>query len=1453
MVKNLNTIDRSERVRIGKHVPDEQAVNTIIINASSNVIQASQEGLYIAPIRVDNTFASNALCYDILTNEIIDSGKTVEPQDLQGVTETGNTTTETVEFNNTTTSFVTSSNVGIANSNPQHELSVGGDAYISGNLTVLGETTMISSENLRVRDAIIEIGENNTDSDFTFDLGLVMSRPGSNVAAAFIESSNEYVIGYTQNSASDRYITIDSSNLIQMHVYGDIDANSFVGDGTFISNVVKFSDLSANLVVIRNEMAANTVTLRADILSNANVLRDEMAANTVTLRADILSNANVLRDEMAANTVTLRADLTSNANILRDEMAANTVTLRADLTSNANILRGEMAANTVTLRADLTSNANILRGEMAANTVTLRADLASNANILRGEMAANTVTLRADLASNVNILRGEMAANTVTIRNEMAANTLSLRSDLQSNANILRGEMAANTITLRNEIALKSNIHNPVFTGIITGDGGAISNISLQHVTEYGNSSDRTITLSNTLALVTSGNVGINTPTPQKMLHVAGEILADDDITGVDFYGDDATFTGGLTVSGDTLFYGNLEVRGNTTYLSTQNLLVEDPILALGANNTTSSLDTGVILVYQGDSNVAFGYRGASNEFIISHTLSSPDDSELTPDTSNAINVHVYGDVTADTFRGDGGFLSNIASNLQQISLNGNVTSETIYLQQDITGLDVSNNVLVGGNVTASSFIGDGGFLSNIASNLHQIALNGNVTSETIYLQQDITGLDVSNNVLVGGNVTASSFIGDGGLLSNIASNLQQIALNGNVTSETIYLQQDITGLDVSNNVLVGGNVTATSFIGDGGFLSNIASNLEQIALNGNVTTQTLYLNNPITGLEVGSNLVVNGNVYASYFVGDGSNLSGIVTDLQSVTDNGNVTSNTVQFTNSNTSLITESNVGIANANPIHTLDIGDKVSIDINDSNVLSVKGNIFASKLTLGTVSIYGSGSINPTQTLNLYNEITSMNAASNVIVNGNVTAITFIGDGSNLTGLVKYSELESNISVIEANLSVISSDLSDNSSRIGVISSDLSDNSSRIGVISSDLSDNSSRIGVISSDLSDNSSRIGVISSDLSDNSSRIGVISSDLSDNSSRIGVISSDLSDNSSRIGVISSDLSDNSSRIGVISSDLSDNSSRIGVISSDLSDNSSRIGVISSDLSDNSSRISTLEIGDTTISGLKTFSEEVIFESNIHVKGDLLVANTVNMIVSDPIIELGANNLNTNDLGIVMTRHGVSDSNVALFYDESEDTFNIGYTSNSAYDSVINAEAGNPITMNVHGNIEATTNIQASNIMTNYSNISGRLDLGSIYSQNMICQTRQYEYSSSTATYVTSGTLTLLTCAFTPKYSNSKILIELSCPVETTATYFNIFVDRGSSRITSNPGSYGIISYNSGTSLGGHFIHTGIGYDLPSTTSSINYNVVAEYGSGDTLTILTQSGKILVFIHELCQ
>lgn len=73
-------------------------------------------------------------------------------------------------------------------------------------------------------------------------------------------------------------------------------------------------------------------------------------------------------------------------------------------------------------------------------------------------------------------------------------------------------------------------------------------------------------------------------------------------------------------------------------------------------------------------------------------------------------------------------------------------------------------------------------------------------------------------------------------------------------------------------------------------------------------------LTNPTEALEV------SGNVHANYFVGDGSGLSHIT--LQSVTDYGNVTSNTVQFTNTGTSLVTSGNVGIGTTSPSTRLDI---------------------------------------------------------------------------------------------------------------------------------------------------------------------------------------------------------------------------------------------------------------------------------------------------------------------------------------------------------------------------------------------------------------------------------------------------------------------------------------------------------------------------------------------------
>src|SRR5210317_1303803 len=112
-----------------------------------------------------------------------------------------------------------------------------------------------------------------------------------------------------------------------------------------------------------------------------------------------------------------------------------------------------------------------------------------------------------------------------------------------------------------------------------------------------------------------------------------------------------------------------------------------------------------------------------------------------------------------------------------------------------------------------------------------------------------------------------------------------------------------------------------------------------------------------------------------------------------------------------------------------------------------------------------------------------------------------------------------------------------------------------------------------------------------------------------------------------------------------------------------------------------------------TFMGTKTFQDDVVLESNLRVQGDLLVANTVNMTVSDPILELGSNNLNTGDVGIVMTRHGASNSNVAVFFDETVDALKLGYTLNGAGDSTLEFDS-NALAVSVQGALTVGSNLE---------------------------------------------------------------------------------------------------------------------------------------------------------------
>src|SRR6056300_896116 len=211
--------------------------------------------------------------------------------------------------------------------------------------------------------------------------------------------------------------------------------------------------------------------------------------------------------------------------------------------------------------------------------------------------------------------------------------------------------------------------------------------------------------------------------------------------------------------------------------------------------------------------------------------------------------------------------------------------------------------------------------------------------------------------------------------------NLQYATNNDNVTSNTVRFINDTTAFVTTGNVGIHNtspthalDVGSQFHVTEGGevrigpsvLIDSSAEN--KIQVSGRIDTDSITLdhigianNNPtITGLSLGSNTFLqhptdsinafstSGNVSAAFYHGDSYFLSNLT--LDNIILRGNTAaSKTVEFNKSGTSLITASNVGIANGFPVHTLDVGSNLFVDDIGSNILVVTGNTFTSRKAL------------------------------------------------------------------------------------------------------------------------------------------------------------------------------------------------------------------------------------------------------------------------------------------------------------------------------------------------------------------------------------------------------------------------------------------------------------------------------------------------------------------------
>src|SRR6056300_848832 len=420
MVKNLPSVERSTKIRFGKHVPDsnDQEENTIVFNASNVAVPTPySNAVYLSPIRNRTDYQAPEivlLMYDRNTKEITESGESANAliggSTLDTVTNRNNATSNVVQFIGSLTgaSFVTDSNVGLSNIDPQHTVSVGSNLYIDefgsnvlvvsgnvavlkdmiveGNLTVNGDTTVIYTENTSIKDAFIELGADNTSGDTTLDLGLLMHRPDalSNVVIGYREGNDEFAIAYTDAQPTDKTFTPKTDEDINVHVYGltHVDANIYAHEDVLVDgnvNIAQELTVTGNvyadkdLEVVGNVYVDGNVVAYKDLLVSGNVYADTNVniAQELTVTGNVYAdtNVNIAQELTVTGNVYVDGDIVTHKDLL--------VTGNVHVDKDVNISRELTAYGNVYAEKDLEVAGNVY---MDGNVVAYK-DLLVSGNV----------------------------------------------------------------------------------------------------------------------------------------------------------------------------------------------------------------------------------------------------------------------------------------------------------------------------------------------------------------------------------------------------------------------------------------------------------------------------------------------------------------------------------------------------------------------------------------------------------------------------------------------------------------------------------------------------------------------------------------------------------------------------------------------------------------------------------------------------------------------------------------------------------------------------------------------------------------------------------------------------------------------------------------------------------------------------------------------------------------
>jgi hypothetical protein len=360
--------------------------------------------------------------------------------------------------------------------------------------------------------------------------------------------------------------------------------------------------------------------------------------------------------------------------------------------------------------------------------------------------------------------------------------------------------------------------------------------------------------------------------------------------------------------------------------------------------------------------------------------------------------------LTSNQFVSVAGNITGGNLNAVGLSLSGNVVSALVSAANITTTANISGNYFIGNGSLLTGIAGGGGgsSISNGTSNVTVLS-SANITVGVAGTSNVIvwatTGQYVAGVVSATGNVTGNYFIGNGSQLTGITASAGAAITNGtsNVTvSSSSNITANVAGSAIATWATTGeyitglisatGNITGNNIISGGGSGGNITGANVISATTLSATANVVGGNINTAGL-----ISATGNVTGNYFLGNGSQLTGISTSATKIFNGTSEANIGTSGGNANISIGGVSNVAVF-------------TTTGLNITGVVSASGNITGGNLitsaAVSAASVSASGNIT-SGNLNAAGLSLSSNVVSALNLSSSLTAATTVSAVGNITG--------------------------------------------------------------------------------------------------------------------------------------------------------------------------------------------------------------------------------------------------------------------------------------------------------------------------------------------------------------------------------------------------------------------------------------------------------------------